>query len=181
MPSKEWKQQTYGESWYIGDDFITAIGQGFVLTTPLQINSLTATIANGGLLYKPRVVASIKLLGGEVVKKEPVVINRGVVSKETAQTIFSGMVKACSLGGTAYPLFDFVPQVACKTGTAEFGEKLSTGVSRSSHAWITVIAPADNPRYALTVFLEGDGAGSGDAGGVAREILNYMKEQGLIN
>ncbi|MFH1388587.1 MAG: penicillin-binding protein 2, partial [Patescibacteria group bacterium] len=138
LPSKEWKQQTYGESWYIGDDFITAIGQGFVLTTPLQINSLTATIANGGLLYKPRVVASIKLLGGEVVKKEPVVINRGVVSKETAQTIFSGMVKACSLGGTAYPLFDFVPQVACKTGTAEFGEKLSTGVSRS-HAWITVI------------------------------------------
>ncbi|MBU1104538.1 MAG: penicillin-binding protein 2 [Patescibacteria group bacterium] len=181
LPSKEWKQQTYGESWYIGDDFITAIGQGFVLTTPLQINSLTATIANGGLLYKPRVVASIKLLGGEVVKKEPVVINRGVVSKETAQTIFSGMVKACSLGGTAYPLFDFVPQVACKTGTAEFGEKLSTGVSRSSHAWITVIAPADNPRYALTVFLEGGGEGSGDAGGVAREILNYMKEQGLIN
>jgi penicillin-binding protein 2 len=174
LPSKDWKKAIYNEEWYIGDDFITAIGQGFVLTTPLQINNAVTAIANGGYLFKPSIVKTIVPERGEkIIKKEELLVS-DIVSREVLQTVLEGMRKVCILGGTAYPLFDFDPQVACKTGTAEYGEKDKNG-NYKTHAWITVIVPYKEPKYALTVFLEGGGEGSKDAGPVAREILEEMK------
>ena len=77
------------------------------------------------------------------------------------------MVEVCSEGGTGYTFFDFSPQVACKTGTAETNEEDAT------HAWFTVFAPSDFPEIVATVLVEKGGEGSQIAGPIAREIFNY--------
>jgi len=179
LPSKDWKKSVYGEDWYIGDDFITAIGQGFVQATPLQINNATAAVANGGSLYKPWLVSRIELASGEKIIKTERVIRSNIVAEDVLNVVREGMKKACSIGGTAYPLFDFTPQIGCKTGTSEYGEKDKYG-NYKTHAWITVFAPYDDPEYALTVFLEGGGEGSKDATPLAREILEGMVRMKIL-
>ena len=79
-----------------------------------------------------------------------------------------GMVGACSEGGTAFPLFGFKPQVACKTGTAEY---VQANGRTGSHAWFTVFAPAEDPTISVTVLVEGGGEGSRVAAPIARKIL----------
>jgi penicillin-binding protein 2 len=104
------------------------------------------------------------------------------VQKETINIIKEGMVGACSEGGTAASFVNFKPQVACKTGTAEYLENGRT----KTHAWFTVFAPAfaeasagrpaEEPEIALTVLVEGGGEGSSVAAPIAKEILKeYFK------
>lgn len=148
--------------WYLGDTYHTAIGQGDLLVTPLQMNNWTSVIANGGRLCVPHVLGAVncKDLG---------------IKKGTIDLIQKGMTAACSPGGTGYPLFGFKPQVACKTGTAEYGP--STGSGYKTHAWFTVFAPAEKPEIVLTVLVEGGGEGSDVAAPIARKILEKWFEK----
>lgn len=185
LPTVEWKKETLGEPWYTGDSLIYGIGQGFLLTTPLQVNSWTATIANGGTVYEPY------LLKGQ----EAGVKNQKILKKETVSLIRQGMIDSCSPGGVAFSFFDFkvknpelkidgrnfleAPQattsanfrdykhvvVACKTGTAQWG-----GEKDDPHAWITLFAPAYDPQIVVTVLAEASGEGSQVAGPIAKEI-----------
>ncbi|MDP3941558.1 MAG: penicillin-binding transpeptidase domain-containing protein [bacterium] len=186
IPTKAWKQKTFGENWYLGDDYHYGIGQGYVLTTPLQVNSWTATIANGGILYQPHLLQNQKSK----------IKNQKFLSEKSVSLIRQGMVEACSPGGVAWPLFDFkvknekllvdgrnifdAPQattsanfkdyrhvvIACKTGTAQHG-----GEDTKPHAWITLFAPAYNPQIVVTVLSEESGEGSSVAGPIAKKIL----------
>ena len=76
------------------------------------------------------------------------------------------MTRACAEGGTGWPLFNFDPPVACKTGTAEYDDP-----EDKTHAWITVYAPIDNPQITVTTLVEGGGEGSSTAGPIAKKIL----------
>jgi len=162
VPTPEWKTENKDEAWYLGDTFITAIGQGDLLTTPLQVNMMTNVIASGGLLCQPT------LLQSEQEKCEQLKID-----KENLELVRKGMTEVCSEGGTAWPFFDFKPQVACKTGTAEYGDPKG-----KTHAWFTVFAPVDNPEIVVTVLLEEAGEGSDKAAPLAKEILKeWFKEK----
>lgn len=166
IPNPNWKKEYKNESWYVGDSYITAIGQGDVLATPLQVNQMMSVIASGGYLIKPR-MTSIQSEG----------IGRKVISDETAKIVKEGLIKACEPGGTGYTFFDFPSKhngikVACKTGTSEFGVKNERG-QYQTHAWFTAFAPADDPEIALTVFLEGGGSGATDAGPIARKVMDW--------
>lgn len=169
----DWKQKTYNENWYVGNSYHFAIGQGFVTATPLQINTMISAIANGGKIYKPFVVKEIidsKTL--KVIKTiEPVEISNLNIAKEDLATIKEGLIKASSPGGTAYPLFNYKVSVAGKTGTAEFGPIKKDG-TYPTHAWYTAFAPADNPKIAVTVFLEDGGGGSDNAAPVVKDIFD---------
>jgi len=156
VPTPDWKEKTKGERWFLGNTYHMAIGQGDVEVTPLQANMLTLFIASKGLLCKAHL---IKTNEGECTELK--------VKKETFDLVKEGMVGACSPGGTAFPFFDFKPQVACKTGTAE------TGTKENSHAWFTVFAPVDEPKIVVTVFVENGGEGSYVAAPIAKEILKY--------
>jgi penicillin-binding protein 2 len=160
VPDPEWKQQVKSEDWYLGDSFITAIGQGNLLATPLQVNSMTAVVANDGELCTPRVKH------GEQECRE---ID---INKNNLNLVKQGMEAACQEGGTAYPFFDFQPQVGCKTGTAE-----SSGEDSLPHAWFTVYGPVDNPELVATVLLENAGEGSEQAAPIAKKILEYWFEK----
>lgn len=154
MPDPQWKQMVKKEDWFLGDTLITAIGQGDILMTPLQVNVMTQIMASGGKWCRPH------LAGGAECKQLD-------ISPKTIGLVTQGMVQVTQAGGTAFPFFDFPVPVAGKTGTAEFG------ADEKTHAWFTAFAPAEKPRIVLTVFLEGGGEGSRDAAPLAKELLLY--------
>ena len=184
IPSLEWKKKVIGEQWYLGDTYHFGIGQGYLLTTPLQVNAWTQVMANGGTLYKPQILSNQK----------PEVKSKNLLNEKTENLIRQGMIDACMPGGVAWPLFDFkvkndklkidgknileVPissgsadmrqvTVACKTGTAEHGDTAKT----TPHAWITLFAPAFDPQIVVTVLVEESGEGSNIAAPIAKKIL----------
>jgi penicillin-binding protein 2 len=173
VPDETWKRLTYGETWVTGDTFNAAIGQGFILTTPLQILNATAAVANGGELYRPQIVREIRDADGNLVRAfTPDLIRKLPVSPETIEIVRRGMrgavthgtAMAANLGGVA---------VAGKTGTAEFPGKRDWEGNLPTHAWFTAFAPFDDPEIALVVFVEGGGEGSVVSVPVAAEILSY--------
>lgn len=187
LPTRKWKEDEIGEPWYLGDTYHYSIGQGYLLTTPLQVNLWTQVIANGGDLFVPHILKSDRM-------NKPSKTN--LISSETQDLIRQGMIESCAPGGVAWPFFDFkvknpnlkidgknileAPQatssagfkdyrkiiVACKTGTAEHG-----GEKTLPHAWITLFAPAYDPEIVVTVLSEESGEGSNIAAPIAKKIL----------
>lgn len=158
LPTDEWKRKTFGEVWYPGDTLHMAIGQGFVLTTPLQILGITSFIAEGGILYKPQLI----------LKAVPKVLVSNIASADKIKLIKTGLKLVPKQGGTAWPFFTFPIPTAGKTGTAEYGDPKDR-----THAWYTGFAPADEPKIALTVLVEGGGEGSSVAAPIVKEAFRW--------
>jgi penicillin-binding protein 2 len=172
IPDDAWKRANYEEDWVTGDSYNAAIGQGFILATPLQMLSATCTVANGGTVLRPQVVYQVTDSAGQVEQGfAPVVAHMLDVPSEKLELVRRGMLEAVQYG-TAW--LARVPglTVAGKTGTAEFGEVDDKG-NRPSHAWFTCFAPYEDPEIAVVVFLQGGGEGSQTAAPVAAEILRY--------
>ncbi|MCL5784726.1 MAG: penicillin-binding protein 2 [Patescibacteria group bacterium] len=169
IPSDEWKQKNYGQVWYPGDTLHMAIGQGFLLTTPLQVLAQTAFIANNGNLVEPHLVTKITTPDDEVVKQfhvEPIV--KDIFKKEDLELVKKGLSEVPKDGGTAWPFFTFSVPTAGKTGTAEFGDP-----KNKTHAWYTTYAPVDSPSITLTVLVEAGGEGSSVAAPIAKQIYTW--------
>lgn len=170
LPSKSWKESSKGEPWYIGDTYHLSIGQGDLLVTPLQVASYTATVANGGTLYRPHVVQKIVSADGTLIKQiQPDRIRDQVVESQYLQVVREGMRQAV-LSGSARQLHSLPISSAAKTGTAQFGDKGQT------HAWFTVFFPYEAPQVALTIILEGGGEGSETALPVARDVMQWWAD-----
>lgn len=167
LPSKEWKEKTKAERWYIGDTYNLSIGQGDLLATPLQIAAMTSVVANGGTLYRPRVVQSIIDSTGEREEKLPVEIIRSQIgSPEHLQTVRLGM-KDCVDYGSCRRLRALPFAVAGKTGTAQWSNQ------HDPHAWFTSFAPFFNPEIVLTILIEEGGQGSQVAAAVAEDFYRW--------
>jgi penicillin-binding protein 2 len=169
VPDQAWKQNKLGEHWYVGDDYHCAIGQGFITATPLQIANYTAAVANGGTVYKPHLVTSIKKNDGTEEKIEPETLNRNFISESNLEVVREGM-RQTVISGTAQPLKELPVQVAGKTGTAQFGGENKT------HGWFTSFAPYDKPQIALAVLVEGGGEGFSTAEPVTKEVYQWYFE-----
>lgn len=186
VPGPAWKKEEIGEQWYLGDTINMSIGQGFLETTPIQVNSFTMFVANGGTLFEPHI-----LMG------DTRIIKKDFVNPKNINVVKEGMKGACETGGTGYPLFNFkvkntnlkideldykkdasaganmvVVTTGCKTGTSE-----AHGEDAKSHAWFTVFAPYYNPEIAITVLAENAGQGSDIAAPVSRDILKVYFEK----
>jgi len=148
LADPEWKKKTMGEPWYVGDDYHSAIGQGFTTATPLQIVNSIAAIANGGTLYVPRVVSQIRQSDGQAVANAPKAIRSGLADPSILRIVREGMRETVT-DGTATPLKTLPLPVAGKTGTAQFGTNGRT------HGWFVSFAPYDDPKIALIVLVEG--------------------------
>jgi len=169
IATPQWKQRTRGERWFLGNTYHLAIGQGDISLTPLGVNQMTSVVASGGKICQPRI---LRINAENTSYKEECIDLE--IKPENLQIVKKGMIDACATGGTAYPFFDFEPQVACKTGTAE------TSDAKYTHAWFTVFAPVNNPQIVLTVLVENGGEGSTVAAPIAKEILKeFFKEYGL--
>jgi len=153
--------------WFLGNTYHLAIGQGDLGLTPLQVNQMTLVIASGGKLCQPYLVKEIPTGTDKVTLCQEVGLK-----KETIKLITEGMREACMPGGTAFPFFDFEVQVACKTGTAEFGDPKGR-----THAWFTAFAPLSDPEIVITALVEGGGEGSKAAAPIVKELLQYWFSQ----
>ena len=180
LPSDRWKRQNYGENWFKGDTYNAAIGQGYVLATPLQVLNATAAVANWGTLYRPQLVYRITDAEDNVVRAlTPEPIRELEISEENMAMVRQGMREAVSHGTAWLAQLPYIA-VAGKTGTAEY-----PGVDEEgnfildeeghlpTHAWFTAFAPYDDPEIVLVVFLDGGGEGSQVAVPVAADILRY--------
>lgn len=188
VPSSRWKRETYGIQWYEGETVSTAIGQGYILVTPLQMANAYAAIANGGRLFLPQVVDKIETLdGGTIWRSRPQEIGRLPLSQDTIEILkkaLSGVVN--EEGGTGRVLQIEGIKVAGKTGTAQV-VRLKEGALRRKphelpyeerdHAWFVGFAPVEEPRIAVAVLVEHGGFGASAAAPIAREIIKaYLKK-----
>jgi penicillin-binding protein 2 len=169
-PTEEWTQKTFGPGYHLepSDVCQLAIGQGAMQATPLQMANITATVANGGTLYRPHIVAQIRSPRGRTLKKfDHEVIRKVDVTVESLREVRAGMSKVTDPGGTGYGLaIDGLP-FAGKTGTAE-----TEGGHGANTTWFVAYAPSDHPKIALAVYVEKSGGyGASVAAPVAQHII----------
>lgn len=170
LPTPEWKKERLNERWYIGDDYNAAIGQGYILVTPLQIAGAVSVIANEGILYQPQLVDKIVNSDKELIKEiEPKVIKKDFAQDKNLNVIKMGM-RETIISGSARSLGELPIKVAGKTGTAQFGSDGKT------HAWFSGFGPYDDPEIALAVLVEGGGEGSSVAVPIAREVFRWWAD-----
>ena len=178
IPDKEWKLRRFGEPWQQGESLISGIGQGYILTTPLQLATMTARLVNGGYEIKP---TFLKVSDGEKSK-----IKKIDVSPANLELIKEGMYAVVNKpGGTAWrSQFDYHGQrMGGKTGTTQVRritmKERREGIKKESelpwrlrnHALFVGYAPHDNPKYAVAVLVAHVGGGSSVAAPLAGKIL----------
>jgi penicillin-binding protein 2 len=168
IPDPVWKQETVGERWYIGDDYNSSIGQGFVTATPLQVLNSVAAIANGGTLYAPRTASQIRSVDGTVTPVPPEIIRKNFISADILRIVREGMrATVTDSQGTAQPLKTLEVAVAGKTGTAQFGNEEKT------QGWFVSFAPYEAPVLAMIVLVEGQGEEGYNAVPVTKDVYEW--------
>lgn len=169
VPDPAWKAEYFKEDrilrqWYLGDTYHIGIGQGDMLTTPLQVAQWTAIIANNGVGYKPRLLRQVVDQSGRLIyKSEPEVIINNIAPPEIVKVAQEGMRQAVT-SGTARSLSTLSAEVACKTGTSQFD---GADPSRT-HAWVTCFGPYSDAQLVITVLVEAGGEGHAAAGPIAK-------------
>ncbi len=167
LPSKEWKLNTLHEQWYVGDTYNLSIGQGNLLVSPLQIASMTATVANGGIVYRPHVVHStIDSINKQETIKLPEIINKNFIDSKNLDTVRWGM-RDCVTLGSCRRLLDLPFAAAGKTGTAQWSSK------KDNHAWFTSFAPYDKPEIVVTIMVEEGVEGSTISVPIANDFYKW--------
>lgn len=177
LPGPAWLAQNYPrERWSPGHTANVSIGQGFVLASPLQMAMLASAVANGGIVYQPRLVEKIAGQDGTVSKEFPAKV-RGDLTKEGGFTpeqvekVRKGMWKVVNAdGGTASKAKLKNVVVAGKTGTAQFWR----GREKDNHTWFLCFAPYDKPRYVVCVFVQGAKSGGSVPAPIAAKILEQI-------
>lgn len=184
VPTARWKRLTIGENWSTGDTYNLSIGQGYLLVTPLQMLNVMAATANGGTLYRPRIVHHITDAAGNIVRPfQPEIIRTLPISPQNWSIIQQGL-EGTVVYGTATRAQVPGVRVAGKTGTAQFCDDIARqmgicreGFAQPTHAWFMAYAPVENPQIALIVFIYNGGEGSAVAAPVAQEILDWYFHQ----
>jgi len=169
IPDPAWKLATYHEGWGTGDTVNLAIGQGYLLVTPLQVARMMAAVANGGTLYRPYLVDRfVDSAGNAEPVTSPQAAGRLPISQEHLTSIQEALygVTTASFGTATHRFQGLGIPVAGKTGTAEPANKEDL-----PHAWFAGYFPADDPHIAMVVLVENAGEGSTIAAPMFRQII----------
>ncbi|MCQ3972074.1 MAG: hypothetical protein DPW09_01365 [Anaerolineae bacterium] len=173
IPDAAWKQATLGQSWAAGDSVNMAIGQGFVLVTPLQVAMMMAAVSNGGTLYQPQIIRTISVPeAARLFKFEPEALGQLPLSPEELNALQDALLSVTSQpGGTARHRFlGLTIPIAGKTGTAEDPGHPS-GLPHSWFAGYTLADEPDKPDITLVVLVENIGEGSAYAAPIFRRVV----------
>lgn len=159
--------------WHLGNTYHVGIGQGDMLVTPLQVAHWTATIAQNGTGYVPRLLKEVVDGSGKIIfKTEPKIIIPPFASPENWKIIQKGMRETIT-AGSGKKLDDLPITSAGKTGTSQFdGADLS-----KTHAWFTAYAPFENPEIVITVLVEAGGEGNEVAVPIAKQALAWWAKE----
>ncbi len=185
IPTKAWKRAVIGQPWVLGETLVAGIGQGFVLTTPMQLATMTARMANGGMAVTPHlardVVARDELSARAAATPEPIGIK-----PENLRAVMDAMAKTLEdPAGTAFASRITLPGMSMggKTGTAQVRRitqrERDEGIRKKEdlpwrfrdHALFVGFGPVEDPKYAIAVVVEHGGGGSSVAAPIARDIM----------
>ena len=182
LPSQEWKQKRFQQKWFVGDTISIGVGQGYMLTTPLQLAFATAILANDGRVFRPHVVKQIQDSQTDAITIiEPQPRAEIPLSRENVKRVRDAMVDVTKPGGTAaWAGMNAKYLFAGKTGTAQViglkGQKYDedkVNERHRDHALFIAYAPADDPKIALAILVENGGHGGSTAAPIARQVLDY--------
>jgi penicillin-binding protein 2 len=176
VPSTDWKQKVRGEQWLPGETISASIGQGYVTVTPIQMASVTATVANNGVPVRPRLVKAVMdRATGRVLELPSVPLSRLSIKPETLAIIRNALAGVVT-EGTARSAHSSLVAIAGKTGTAQ-ATSLRTGPEKNipkkfrDHAWFVSYAPVESPRIAVTILVEHMGHGGSAAAPLAKQMI----------
>ena len=179
IPSKKWKKENLGKSWYPGETLISAIGQGFVLTNPLQLVNMTSIIASEGEIVAPKIIndgilnkkkdlnkykEAIKIIKKSMFK----VVNeeRGTAFKSRSkETVFSGKT------GTSQ-----VRRITVAERESEDFRKREIEWNKRDHALFVGYMPHDKPKYSISVVIEHGGSGASTAAPIAKQVFQFINK-----
>ena len=175
VASKDIKRKIWNEDWRLGDTFNAAIGQGFNLTTPMQLAVMLSIVANGGVKYQPYLVDSILNVDGSVLEKPERHGGKHIdVSQQTIDYIRMGMSATTQEGGTASYFSGLPKAIAGKTGTAENSHG-------RDHGLFVAYGPVDNPELVVVCIVEQGGFGSTAAGPIVYKAFEeFFQERGYM-
>lgn len=172
VPNDEWKRRAMKDAWRDGDTCNISIGQGALVTTPLQMALVTSALANGGHLYRPRLVRGVRDFGdGSFEMQPPELLREMNWNPDNIALVRQGMRDVVNgERGTARRVAIPGVTIAGKTGTAEFGRK----EERKRHAWMIAFAPFEEPRYAVALLVDEGISGGETAAPRVRELLKGL-------
>ncbi|MBU4353957.1 MAG: penicillin-binding protein 2 [Proteobacteria bacterium] len=176
-PSSAWKKARFHQPWHEGETILVSIGQGYNLTTPIQMARVVAAIANGGSVYKPYIVEKVESPAGEILyRAKPEVQSRLGASPATLEVVRQSLVGVVNDGTAKAARLPHI-QVAGKTGTAQVvamdrdNPKKKQARGLEDHAWFVAYAPADDPQVAVAVLVEHGGHGGSQAAPLASRVI----------
>ena len=179
IPSKKWKKEKLKESWYAGETLINAIGQGYILSTPLQLAVMTSRIASNGKKIEPSIIKSKNI-------KE---FDKIDLSQKNINLIKQSMYKVVNeVRGTANKSKSNLYEFSGKTGTSQVKKitiqeresedfrKVEKEWKNKDHALFVGFTSSDNPKYAISVIIEHGGSGASVAAPIAKKVFDFMHE-----
>ena len=190
IPDSKWKKKHLGEAWQPGEDLVHAIGQGFILVTPLQMAVFYNIIATSGKIVKPLIVKKVTDINNKVIKVFPSqvinTINDQQIKKEHFKTLRNGLTQVVhGSQGTAKWWKVKNMKIAGKTGTAQvmsfskdsiYEKCQKKPLKQRHHGWFVAMAPADEPEIIISVLTEHSCSGSGGSAPVAYDIIRAYFE-----
>jgi penicillin-binding protein 2 len=186
LPSPEWKTKRFRrpeqQKWYPGETISIGIGQGYNSYTPIQLAQAMATLANGGTVYRPRLVAYVdNPRTGERKHLEPEIVRRIGARADHIEFVKRAMAGVNKEGTGARAFAGAQYTSGGKTGTAQviamkqnekYDEK-KVAERHRDHSWFIAFAPLDKPRIAMAIIVENGGFGARAAAPIARTMLDY--------
>lgn len=178
IPSVAWKQKRYGKKWFSGETLPVAIGQGYLLMTPIQLASMMATVANDGTVVRPRLVKRLVDPDGKLIREfSPESTAVTGISPRNLKLVRQGLYAVVNeSGGTGANARLWDVKVAGKTGTSQVvkldeNRKRKMGYQYQDHALFVSYAPYDKPEIAVAVVVEHGGGGGAVAAPIAGRIM----------
>jgi penicillin-binding protein 2 len=174
IPSSSWKLNTIKQRWFPGETLNTAIGQGYLATTPIQIARFMAAVVNGGIIYKPHILKSKD--------KDDFVEGTIKIQRDTMEKIKNALIGVVSdKRGTGWRARSKIVTIGGKTGTVQVvgSEKITENdlYKYRDHAWFVSFAPEENPQIVVSVLVEHGGHGSKAAAPIAKKVIErYFKK-----
>ena len=184
LPSKKWKKKNENERWYLGDTMNMSIGQGYHSMTPIQVASLTSSIANGGKIYRPYIVEKITSPTGEQIFKQKSILKKRIPNNNQSLEKVRLFLKETvnSEKGTGKKARSNLFTISGKTGTAQAAKLAVSGKNMNSveklrgkrdHSWFIAFAPYKKPKIALVIFAEHTELPGSHFAPMAKEIIEF--------
>lgn len=187
IPDQQWKQQKFNDRWYRGETLIASIGQGYILTTPLQLATMMATVANGGTVLRPYLVKRVEDMTGEAQQEpQPQIVQQAHLKKSQLEALRQGLEAVVNEPhGTAWMSRIEELPYAGKTGTSQVVHQRKRRKRDAEipyrlrdHALFAAYAPAAKPKIAVAVVVEHGSHGSSAAAPIAKAMFDsYFKLQ----